>query len=256
MKENLIIEDDDIQNDPLMKEIKKMKNIKYLNLFLSILRVYLMICLQYFYTLLPNSLSNLDYFESFIFFDIVIYIYIITIYLFIVVLLSDCKKDFLKRAQCDYRLFYFLIPLIIYYILIYKLNNISFNLLYYVWFLCCLCFMAQNLIFLKQLTFMLFIIELIWPLVFFFFYYLSYLSPSNKKLEKIQLLFFDSFLLLSQFYCFKYYNYFYGRIKKYMDYYKILLMKNKKKEAAFVRNVLPVKIIDYINSEEVELENI
>ena len=115
--------------------------------------------------------------------------------------------------------------------------------------------MAQNLIFLKQLTFMLFIIELIWTLVFFF-YYLSYLSPSKKILKIIASFFFDSFLLLSQFYCFDYYNYFYGRIRKYMDYYKILLMKNKKEEATFIRNVLPVKIIDYINSEEVELEDI
>ena len=29
-------------------------------------------------------------------------------------------------------------------------------------------------------------------------------------------------------------------------------MKNKKKEAAFVRNALPVKIEHYINTEEVE----
>ena len=110
--------------------------------------------------------------------------------------------------------------------------------------------MAQNLIFLNKLNYMLVHIEHTRSLIILF-----YNLNSSDEILIIKPLF-DLLLYLSQSYCFYYYNYFFDKIKKYMEYYKILLMKNKKEEAAFVRNSLPVKIEIYINSEEAELENI
>ena len=228
MNDNLVVDNDDIQNDPLMKEIKKMLYIKYLNVLLSILRFFLICFIQNLNKLLYS------YFNKFIFFDVILILPTITIYLLIVAIVAICQRDFLKRDEC---------------------NCCPGIILCLFCFWCYLCCMAKNLTFLKILTFILFLIELSWSFVLLYFY--IGLEASNKGiLIRIIITLFDSLLLLSQFYCFSYFNYFLGKIEKYIEYYKRLIIKNKKEEASFVRDTLPVKIEDYIDHEENELQDI
>ena len=63
---------------------------------------------------------------------------------------------------------------------------------------------------------------------------------------------------LCLFYFFYYSEYFLKRVEKYLEYYKRLLIKNRNKEAEFVRNTLPENIEDYTstNEKEEELQNV
>lgn len=254
MKDNLEIENNNIEDDPIMKEIKKMVYIKYLNGLLLILRFILIIV---HYDLNESFTLNKD-FSEIMCLSFIIYLPIITINLLIYVIKAICYKNFIKRLECIFWIICPLLSILFNWVLIYTTyftSCIADIVLFLLSFLYYYFYMEKNLICCKGLILILFIIQINWKFVLSYIY--IDLDDSKKRVLNIIIVFIlDSLSLLFQFYCFDYTSYFFSRIKKYIEYHKILLIKNKKEEASFIRNTLPVKIEDYINLEEEELENI
>ena len=237
MHDNFIISNSDEQ-DNLMKEIKKMSYIKYTNLFISIIRFILMFYLIFYIAYFPASFKPTIYIIIIIL-EIILMLVIITIYFLIVILTGTINRDFWVRKK----------PL---------------NFGFYTCFCCC-CIMSKNVTFLKILSLFSTIIDSCWSL--FLLRYLiidftttnivkNFPSSLNRTLIRVILNCIDSFLLLGQTYCFYYNEYFLKRVEKYLELYKRLIIKNKNKEASFVRNTLPAQIENYLSSDETELKNI
>ena len=66
----------------------------------------------------------------------------------------------------------------------------------------------------------------------------------------------DSLLLLCQSYFYYYYEYFLKRGEIYIEFYKRLIIKNRNKEADFVRNELPINIDNFLINSGTEMENV
>ena len=237
MHDNFIISNSDEQ-DNLMKEIKKMSYIKYTNLFISIIRFILMFYLIFYIAYFPASFKPTIYIIIIIL-EIILMLVIITIYFLIVILTGTINRDFWVRKK----------PL---------------NFGFYTCFCCC-CIMSKNVTFLKILSLFSTIIGSCWSL-----FLLCYLikdftisnivkyfpSSLNRTMTRVILNCMDSFLLLGQTYCFYYYEYFLKRVEKYLELYKRLIIKNKNKEANFIRNTLPAQIESYLSYDETELKSI
>ena len=239
MKENLIF-NNNYKSENLMNEIKKMSYIKYLILLFSIIRFGLMFLKIFLIPYFPKSFK-FTFFTSIIFLYITLIFPILTICLLFIAITGTINRDFwVAKKQIKPGL--------------------------YACFCCC-CIMLKNVNYLKILTFINSIIELIWAS--FFLYYLfkdsskinmsRFFPYSIKKIIfKIILYFIDSTLQLCLFYFFYYSEYFLKRVEKYLEYYKRLLIKNRNKEAEFVRNTLPENIEDYTpnNEKEEELQKV
>ena len=78
----------------------------------------------------------------------------------------------------------------------------------------------------------------------------------KKVLIKIILYFIDSILLLLHSYFFYYYDYFLRRGEIYIEFYKRLIIKNRKEEADFVRKELPSSIDNFIINLGNQMQNI
>ena len=125
--------------------------------------------------------------------------------------------------------------------------------------------MSKNVNFLRKLIFVSTFFDFYFLFILIYYYIKDSYVPNNKiyfplsgekVLVRIILRAIDSLLLLSQFYCFYYYNYFLNRIERYIEFYKRLIIKNRNKEADFIRNTLPYDIESYISSNGTELRNI
>ena len=254
MNENLIInEGNNINNnnnnniinnneqDILMKEIKKMFFIKYLILLFSLFRFILMFFILYLFPYFPKSF-RINFSNSlFILFTILIFP-ITTIHLLIIAITGTIRRDFrIKKKQF----------------------NVECSSC-----LCCCCIIFKNVSYLKIIFLKFSIFQLIWFFYILFLFYKDYINPNirrffpysfEKIIYKLILNMIDSILLLCLFYFFDYSEYFLKRVEKYLEYYKRLIIKNRNKEAEFVRNTLPAKVEDYISdnpSEGSELQNI
>ena len=233
MNENLITDNnnDNINNTMarekiLFKEVKKMTFIKYLNLFISIFRFFLMF---YLLTLLPIIPSA---YES----DIGIIIYIIlllfnililptfTIIVLIIVIAGVLGRSFVVNKKKD---------------------SILDILKCFCCYFCGSC--PKNVETFKISTIIFGTINLIW---FFHFLpdlfqkrepnYIRFFPYITKQyIIKTLLTFLDSVLLFLQSYFFYYHEYFLRRGEIYIEFYKRLIIKNRNKEAELVRNELP-----------------
>ena len=239
--DNQLLQNNIKEEDPLMKEIIKMSYIKYLNLIFSIIRfilIFVFICLVSF---IPISFKP-NIFTSIIFLYKISFIQLSTIYLLIVVSLGTFRRNFIKGTD--------------------QFNYALFSICCGCCFFCCY---SNNVSFFATLTFFCSIICFFWTFILFY-YYMKDLSYQNNNiyfpiimklnLARIIVDLIDSLLLLSQFYFFKYWEYFLGRVNQYIEYYKRLVIKNKTKEANFVRNLLPYQIDNYIPNNGEEVQNV
>ena len=246
MKENLITNDQTNKNEivgeeNLLKEIKKMSFIKCLNLSLSIFRFslmfYILSLLQYF----PTHMKPTNFFLIIHIFLILI-LPIFTIINLITVITGVLNRSFLVKKD---------------------FNNYLDCVKYMFCCFCCIC--PKNVGTLKLITFIVCLISFIWAFYLLYFFVKDLKTPNNFKffpyLEKqvtlkLILSFADSFLLLCQSYCFYYYEYFLKRGEIYIEFYKRLIIKNRNKEADFVRNELPVNIDNFLINSGTEMQNV
>ena len=147
------------------------------------------------------------------------------------------------------------------------LKNKKFNLGLYTC-CCCCCIMSKNVSYLKIVSIINSVIKFAWSSCLLYYLLndssqpsirsIRTLFPYNPKrvLYKIIISFIDSFLLFSLYYCFYYSEFFFKRIEKYLEYYKRLIIKNRNKDAEFVRNILPAEIHNYLDNQGKELENV
>ena len=128
---------------------------------------------------------------------------------------------------------------------------------------CCIC--SKNVTLLKIVSLFFCILCFCWSFYLLYFFIKDLRKPNNYRffpyLEekitiKIILCFIDSFLLLCQSYFFYYYEYFLNRGEIYIEFYKRLIIKNRNKEAEFVRNELPVNIDNFIVNSGTEMQNV
>ena len=243
MNTQLIINKENDQEN-LMKEIKKMSYIKILNLLSSVVRFFLMLYSLTLIIFFPASytLTLLGLIFSIY---LILILPIITIYFLIVLITGIINRDFWIKKK--------------------PLNIGCYTCC------CCCCIMSKNVTFLKLMTLICMIINFSWS-----FYYLYYfikdfktnytvnngffkLFPYSEEKVKLRTIlnFIDSLLLSSQFYYFLYFQFFLNKVKIYLEYYKRLIIKNKNKEAEFVRNTLPAKIEDYVSfNDGTELQRV
>ena len=220
MSEKLIINN---ENGPeiLMKEIKKMSFIRYSNFLISSIRFILMFFLLFLIGYFPASFRP-TIFNMILMLYIILIQSFIVIYFLIVIISGTLQKDFWLRK-----------------------NDLKCGVYTCI---CCCCIMSKNIIFLKILSIISTIIGFFWS--FFLLHYLikDFSIPNNgiffpfsqeRTIKKIILYFIDSFLLLGHSYFFHYYQYFLKRREIYIEFYKRLIIKNRNKEAEFVRNELP-----------------
>ena len=248
MKENLITNGIDnkkseiAQENNLFKEIRKMVFIKYLNLFFSIFRFAL---LFFILALLPYFPTNMRPTNFFVIMQI---IQILILPLFTIINLITVITGVLGRN-----------------FLIKKDNNAFLECIKYICCCqCCLC--SRNVSTLKLATFIFCLISFIWS--FYILYYFikdfsetinsSRFFPYLKKQVKIKIIlyFADSLLLLFQSYFFYYYEFFLKRGEIYIEFYKRLIIKNRNKEASFVRNELPSNIDNFLINSGTEMNNV
>ena len=238
MNDILIIKNTNDQ-DNLMREIKIMSFVKFINLLCCVIRFFLMFFLLFLIAYFPASfkptLTNL----IFIIYLLLI-LPIITIFLLVVVLSGTIKRDFWIKTQ--------------------PLKFGCYTLF------CGCCIMSKNVNFLKNFVLTNTCINFIWS--FYFLYYLikDYAFPHNftffpfseeRVIIRAILNFLDSTLLACQYCCFFYTKFFLKKTRIYLEFYKRLIIKNKNKEAEFVRDNLPDKVEDYLSSNEgTELQNI
>ena len=222
----------------LMKEVKKMSYIKYLNILISFIRFILMFYLISLLLYFPKAFEP-NLFSVFVFLFIMLILPLITIFLFIVIITGNIQRDFWIKKNS------------------FKCNIYSC--------LCCCCIMSKNIIFLKRIIYISTFFDFCFLFILLYYYIKDSYVPNNKiffpfsderVLERIILRSIDSLLLLSQYYCFYYYNYFLDRIEKYIELYKRLIIKNRNKEADFIRYILPYDIDSYVSSNGTELRNI
>ena len=245
MKENLItneknnnIDNNSIANEEqLFREIKKMLYIKYLNLFFSIFRLFLM-----FYSL--SLLGYLSFFGGPTNFYIILVLFsvlimpIYTIINLIIVIAGIIGRNFIQNKQDS------IIDCIC---------------------CCCGCLCTKNVTTLKMLALIYGIISLLrsfYLLNFFLIYVktennIKYFPNIIKNVSiKLILYFIDSILLLCQAYFFYYHEYFLKRGKIFIEFYKRLIIKNRNKEADLVRDELPANIDNLLINSETEMSNI
>ena len=222
----------------LMKEVKKMSYIKYLNIIISFIRFILMFYLISLLLYFPKAFQ-LNLFTVIVFLFIMLILPLITIFLFIAIITGTIQRDFWIKKNS------------------FKCNIYSC--------LCCCCIMSKNVIFLKRIIYISTFFDFCFLFILLYYYIKDSYVPNNKiffpfsderVLERIILRSIDSLLLLSQYYCFYYYNYFLDRIEKYIELYKRLIIKNRNKEADFIRYILPYDIESYASSNGTELRNI
>ena len=214
----------------LLKEIKKMRLIKYLNLFFSIFR---------FSLLLPkfslHDAIRMTYVPSYLNFIMNTYNFFI-LSIFTTINLITITTGIINRN--------------------FIVNNNDYTLIYCIISCsCCFCWVCtKNVIILKQVNFICFLISLFWS--FCLLYYVKNdLIIGKKDIIKLIIHFIDTILLFGQSYFFYYYNYFLNREKLYIELYKRLIIKNRKNEAECVRRELPVNI-DEDNNSGTEMENV
>ena len=224
-KENQINDNNNDENQ-FLKEIKKMRLIKYLNLFFSIFR----------FSLLLPKLEYIDSISlaqepSYINFYMFIYNFfvssIFTIMNLITITIGLINRNLVINKN-DSTLFYCIIAC----------------------FSCFCCVCTKNVIILKQVNFICFLISLFWS--FRLLYYAQYLNLRKGDIIKLIIYFTDTILLFGQSYFFYYYEYFLNRVKLYIELYKRLIIKNRKKEAELVRRELPANMEDIDSGTELE----
>ena len=222
----------------LINEVRKMSYVKYSNFLISFTRFILMFFLIPLLLYFPKAFEP-HLINVLVFLFIMLIMPLITIFLFIVIITGTIQRDFWIKKNS------------------FKCNFYSC--------LCCCCIMSKNVNFLKRITFISTFFDFYFLFILLYYYIKDSYVPNNKLffpfsdervLERIILRSIDSLLLLSQFYCFYYYNYFLNRIEKYIEFYKRLIIKNKNKEADFIRNTLPYDIESYVSSNGIELRNI
>ena len=250
MKENLITNEENqnkntnkkaiANEEQLFKEVKKMLFIKYLTLFFWIFRLFIM-----FYSL--SLIGYLTFFAEPNFYVIlliysVIILPVYTILNLIIVITGIVGKNFMIQNQSD--------------------TFIDF-------FSCCCCWCkglcTRNVTNLKILS-LIFGSICLFRSFYLLHFFLIYVKTENnikyfpniiKNLSiKWILYFIDTILLLCQGYFFYYYEYFLNRGKIYIEFYKRLIIKNRKKEADLVRNELPTNMDNFLINSETELENV
>ena len=238
MHDKLIINNNDDEHDNIMKEIKKMSYIKNLNLSFSIIRFILMFYFIFLLPYMPASLS-INLFTLILAFLVILILPLITIFLLGIIISGNINRDFWFKKNPN--------------------DNCCST------YFCCCCLMSKNVTWLKVLSIYWGIIELCWSFINLYFSIKDFSRPISSKffpyshnriIKKIILHFIDSFLLFGHSYFFYYTQYFLSRLEKYLEYYKRLIIKNRNKEAEFVRNILPAEIHKYIDTEGKELQNV
>ena len=251
MKDNLITNYQEIKsnnNNPqsqeasLLKEVKKMLVIKYINLFFSLSRLFIM-----FFTL---SLLEVPFYRTPSIFYIVLFLFsviilpIFTIINFITVVTGIIRRNFLIEKDS---------------------YNILDSIRYIFCCACCAC--SKNVGTLKFATLIFGIICLVKSLYLLYHYILYIRNPDDDLYNpdilrdvtiKLILYFADMALLFGQSYFFYYYEYFLKRGKIYIEFYKRLIIKNRNKEAELVRNELPINMNNFLDGSEdgTEMSNI
>ena len=238
MKDQLISNNSNDKNDGLMKEIKKMSKIKYLNLLISIIRFLMILSLTFLILYFPSTF-RVTLFTKIIGLTNVLILPLITSFFFVVVISGTYDRDFWVKKNPT------------------KIN--FFNCFF------CWCIMSKNVGFLKKLTLIFCVNDFIWSFILSYYLIKDFAIPNNSKffpfswkriIYRIILNWTDSILLLLQFYCFCYYGYFLNRLEIYIEYYKRLIIKKRDEEASFVRNILPYDINEYVSSSGEELQNV
>ena len=233
MNDQLIINKEN-DHEKLMKEIKKMSYIKILNLLCSVVRFFLMFFSLSLFIFFPAS-YNLTFLGLIFSIYLILILPIITIYFLIVLITGAINRDFWIKKK--------------------PLNIGCYTIC------CCCCIMSKNVTFLKLLSLICMIINFSWSFYYLFYFIKDFthtytvdngffkLIPYSEEKVKLRTLinFIDSLLLTSQFYYFTYFQFFLNNVKIYLEFYKRLIIKNKNKEAEFVRNTLPAKIEDYVS---------
>ena len=239
MKEQLITTNNikSVEEDILFREIKKMSYIQYLILLISLIRFILMFFLVSLLGYFPKSfIANL--FTVILFLYVILITPLLNIYFLIIAITGKINRDF-------------------------WLKNKKYSLGLYTC-CCCCCIMSKNISYLKIVSIINSIIKFAWSSCLLYYLLNDSSQPSIRRvfpynpkrvLYKIIISFIDSFLLFSLYYCFYYSEFFFKRIEKYLEYYKRLIIKNRNKEAEFVRNTLPATIEDYV-SNETEMQNV
>ena len=250
MKDKLITNYQEIKsnNNPqsqeiiLLKEVKKMLIIKYINLFFSLSRLFIM-----FFSLslleVPFYRTPSIFYISLFFFSLII-LPIFTIINFITVVTGIIRRNFLIEKD-SYNI----------------LNSIRYI------FCCACCVCSKNVGTLKFATLIFGIISLVKSFYLLYNYVLYIRNPGDDRYNpdilndvtiKLILYFVDTVLLFGQSYFFYYYEYFLNRGKIYIEFYKRLIIKNRNKEADLVRSELPINMNNFIDPSEdgTELNNI
>ena len=232
MQEKLIINDinnniktnEILQEKELLGEVKKMCFIKYLNLIFAIFRLILLFFLLLLLAYFPTNSRLTDFVVIMLLFNIFI-VPIYTIINLITIISGVVHRNFWLNNK------------------ILPCKNFFRNV-------CCpfCCFCSKNVFSMKLVSFFFSIMSFIWSFYFLCYYIKDLKNPNNTKffpyleknlIIKIILYFIDSFLLLGHSYFFHYYQYFLRRREIYIEFYKRLIIKNRNKEAEFVRNELP-----------------
>ena len=240
MKDKLITNNTVEQEKLIFKEVKKMLIIKYMNLIFAIIRILIMFFLLSLLLYFPSSVDLIGFFIIMLIFRLLI-LPIFSILILFEIILGIIRRNFIikKNQSC--------------------LD--SFRCLCICWW--CLC--EKNVVYYKLNTLLFSIITFIWS--FYLLYNFMYVESQNNKVFffdykkekvflKIVLYFTDGILLLSQSYCFYYYEYFLKRCEIYLEFYKRLIIKNRNKEADFIRNELPINIEDLIINSGTEMKDI
>ena len=214
----------------LLKEIKKMRIIKYLNLYFSIFRFSLLLPkLRYIDSIsLAQEPSYINFFMNIYDFFV---LSIFTIINLITIITGIINRNFVIN------------------------NNDSTLIACIIAFSCCFCWVCtKNVIILKQVNFICFLISLFWSfrLLYCAYEYAQYLNLRKGDIIKLIIYFTDTILLFGQSYFFYYYEYFLNRVKLYIELYKRLIIKNRKKEAELVRKELPANIEGIDSGTEME----
>ena len=229
------------EQEQLMKEIKKMFYIKYFIVLFSIIRFVLMFFILVLLPYFPKSFRP-NLFNALLFLYTILFLPILTINLLIVAVNGTIRRDFWVKKK--------------------KLNFGFYSCF------CCCCIMLKNVSYLKIITLTNGFIQLVWFVYILYYFVKDYSNPNTRRffpysskrvIYKLILIIFDSITLLLLCYFFYYSEYFLKKVEKYLEFYKRLIIKNRNKEAEFVRNTLPAKVEDYISdnpSEGSELQNI
>ena len=243
MNDRLIVDNNTNDEDQLMKEIKKMFYLKIFKLLICIIRFFLMFFLLFLIVYFPASFSPsyINIFVNIFFFlHLLLIAPILTIYFLIVIITGIINRDFWIKIK----------PL--------KMNCHTF--------FCCCCIMSKNITFLKTLSLIDTIIISLWSFYFLFLIIKDFSFPKNfiffpyssRRVHIRSILnFIDSLLLLCQWFCLFSTESFLKKVNVHLEYYKRLIIKNRNKEAEFVRNNLPARLDDYLPSNDgTELQNV